>query len=335
MALDIPMYLEGYKACGEPTDLDEMLYPGAGTCFFNAGLRCREKEFMSIPEKVASETLPGYLASKIPDYVSDVRREVDRGNPEWLTATALLRDVFLYGAFRSAVLAGDEEMVVLCYAIVEDLLASPDELLRPAAIDGIVSAVLSTDSWARSAQQHGGPRLLSELDESTGGPWWRTQKDGFGDDYPPPAARQLHLAAYLYQDGIFLHARQEVPDGTYSTTLPFAKVASIDTPSLGGTVAGMLLELKETPPPAARHLVDEFLEFVGVADWLTFYTASVSVDISATVATFEAQVWPRVKDLGGSVARRPGAPLKIQDWRDSDALGLALRTAFSTSTVTG
>lgn len=292
-------------------------------------------EVGSVAEPLTCQSLPGYLTSRIPDYVLDVRKEVDRGDLPWLTATALLRDVFLDGAFRAAVLTGDEQLVVICYAIVEDLLVSPDELLRPAAVDGIVSTVLSTDRWARSAQQYAGPKLLSELDESTGGPGWRTQRDGFGDDYPAPAPRQLHLAAYLYHEEIFLHARQEVPDGAYSTTWPFAKVASLDSPSLGGTVAGMLTELKETPPPAARHQVDEFLHFVGVADWLTFYTASASVDISATAATFEAKIWPRERDPGGSVVGRPGAPLPIHDWRDTAALALVLRTAFSRSNVTG
>lgn len=292
---------------------------------------------MSSTEDLDCNNLPAYLEGRIPAIATYIREEVEHGSSAWSAAGGLIRDVFLYRAFRPAVRMADSQLLDTCYSIVEELLSSDDAFLRAHAMDYVVPAVLSTDRWARESQLRAGPLLRLELDRDTGGSSWRMQEGGFGDDNPPSATRRLTLGVHLYRGEIFVHALQTTAEGGAGITRPFARMSGDGDPrTIGAVVSGMFNELLRSLAVDAPHLADELVEFIGGTDWRTFYTQSRSVDVSGSEFDVKARVWPRHKGQQGDwFGNRQGQVLIVEDWRDSDSLGRAVLTALSISSTTG
>jgi hypothetical protein len=290
---------------------------------------------MTASKGLDCESLPTYLARRLPSSISDIREETEPGDPAWLVAVDLLRDVFTYKVFRRAVQAADSQMLDICYSMVEDLLSAEDERLRGYAVEYVVSAVLSTDMWARETQTRAGHLLRTELDLERGGRSWRTQKGGFGDERPAP--RGATIGVHLYSDAIYVHAFQPLVDGGSGIMRPFATLAAGSEPEVvGAAISGILYELLDSPVNDSSHQVDQFLQFVGGIGWTAFYTQSRSVDVAASEDGFGARVWARHKRQDREwFGNRQGEMLTVEDWRDADAIGRAVLTALAISSTTG
>lgn len=279
------------------------------------------------------DNLPGYLAENFPELARQIEAELQHGDPAWSLARTLVRDVFVYGVFRRAVDAGNDEILDLCYSMTEVLISAKDEELRSVVLDCVLSAVCSTDDWLRVTQMKAGPVLRREIGLDLGESWRRQMSRGGGD---MPLPRSAAIQVHEYAGSIFMHALVSTPDGSVIAP-PFVRLSAASSWSAVGIAASnLLLEQIESQPRESRHHVDEFLRIVGETDWRGFYTRSRSVDVVTSEIGADARIWPRHKHQDGDYfGNRQGERLTVTDWREPDVLGRAILTAIAIASTTG
>jgi len=294
---------------------------------------------VSVPnEPLTCQAFPGYLEEIFPDYLATVWTVGSRNHPAVVTADMVVAEVFVDQIFMTGVSTGDRELLGRWFETVERVLGGPDEALREIFLDYVEPVVLKTDRRARWTQELAGPLLRTRLDATVGASW-RRQVGGFGLEYEDKLPVPLIVSGYMYRDEILLHAARQTRDRTsVPLTRPFARMpARSGAYRVGATVAEMLEVLPRTMDDDPRHQVDEFLSFVGIADWVPFYAESLTVNLQGRADSYALSIWPVHKADRGDpqIDWWPGESLSVPDWRDAADLGTAVLTAFRTATVNG
>src|SRR5262245_40652595 len=81
-----------------------------------------------------SENLHTYLAEQFPD-ASGAIEQIRREGPDAsaVNAYTLISEIFWWGIFEPALVAGDDKTIRCCFRVMEELLASDDQSIREAA----------------------------------------------------------------------------------------------------------------------------------------------------------------------------------------------------------
>lgn len=288
-------------------------------------------------EPLTSRSLPGYLERSFSGYSPMVEAVRGLNHTVAVTADLLISEVFVDQILADAMASGNRALLAECFAALEHVLSSPDELLQMMFADYVSPVLVSTDRWARVTQEMAGPLLGRSLDASAGSSW-RRRTGGFGSDqvHEPPAS--VMVSGYLYREQTLWHARRHLAGTSVPLTEPFARLdARSGAYSLGVTVAKLLDSLSRPVDEAPRHEGDRFMAFVGCDDWTAFYAESLTVEIEGLAGSHAVSVWPihKAERGGPHLQSWPDKPLPVTYWRDASDFGATILAAFGVARTAG
>jgi hypothetical protein len=157
-----------------------------------------------------------YVAPRLADYVAFLKERIPEAIDEVVEpdvvdrylADKLTRDILVGDVLRSAVEAGDVEVLGRWYEAVEALLASPDDELRDAVPHEVPRAAWDTAAHAVASQLRAGPLLASAIDDHYGDASWRITTNR--DDGPVGENHRTIASVEIYQYGgeLLVHGRR-------------------------------------------------------------------------------------------------------------------------------